>query len=175
MKKPVVIINCSAKKLAAPAMAADLYCDPNSLNHMVNKHLGRAGGDCADILILSAHYGLISARDELAPYESKMPSDDASIEEWVGQHKLKSLAVLHESLDGRDVFVLLTKNYLNAFSKILEGSSVSQRIKSMRVSTDHVGILQLKGRLKRTLLHIKGEPMPEDLSLILGSRLDDEF
>lgn len=73
----IVVIPCSAGKLDAPALAADLY-DSANFRHALNSARVTAVADAeyfghsTKVMILSAQYGLIELGQVIAPYDVKM-------------------------------------------------------------------------------------------------------
>lgn len=157
--KPLLIIGCSDAKLDVEAEAFDLY--QGGIFKMLRANLENPL-DHFDILIVSAEHGLISARDMIAPYNTRMCSRTKpnEIAAFATLHGTKALKTIRSYADKEtDVFVALSNDYLAAFEAILEGKkeSVLSGFKSHYISEGHRGIGDLRGRLKRVINTVKGQ------------------
>lgn len=159
MTKPTLIIGCSAKKLDTTTNAFNLY--QGGLYQMLRSSFGNPTKHF-NILILSAKHGLISAEDEIKPYDLKMVkrNDTESIKLFAKNKQKNAIKLLNQhSKSGGDFFALLSNDYLAAFDSMLDGSGVLKKFRSYYISRNHQGIGELRGRLNRVINLVKN-PLP---------------
>lgn len=150
-QKPVLIINCSNKKVDYPTSAFDLYqgdifkvIRANTKDYNVL--------DIWDIYILSAEHGLISAYDRIEPYNTRMPKRSTikgrrEISIIAAKNKEVAAARLRQH-HGVDLVVILTYDYLVNFDVMFEEHSLRNEFKSVTISRDHRG----NGDMKKLLI-----------------------
>lgn len=113
---PITIIPCSGEKGATPARAAELY-----VGAMFRNTLSAAREISADanILILSALYGLVTLDTVLAPYDVKM-GDAGSVSVELIAAQAAALGIDW----GADVYALLPGAYFDRLDKALRTHDV---------------------------------------------------
>jgi cytoplasmic iron level regulating protein YaaA (DUF328/UPF0246 family) len=154
MSKPTLIISCSAAKADTPMLAFDLY--KGGLFTLIRANMDDIH-DHFNLLILSALYGLIDSKELIEPYNVLMPTNPASLNDFVLTHKAKATKNLakYASTDA-GVFVVLPNKYLAAFDELLAHRPFNKAFNtylSHYISRKHSGIGVLRQRLKFILEH----------------------
>lgn len=151
--KPLLVIGCSEKKGTEAGRAMDLY--QGGMFSLLNANL-EAIDDYFELLVVSAKFGLIEGETVIPPYNTRMgkASDSTSLDAYVKQHSASAIRLLKSySHKERDIYVILSKDYLTAFNALLGESkdAIIKRYKSAYISESHRGIGELRGRLKRVI------------------------
>lgn len=179
-EKTVLVIGCSDAKLEGSHQAFDLY--QGGMYQMLKKGLGDAL-EYFTILILSAEYGLVEATDVISSYNKRMPtrkpSDAHLVEEFSKTHSVAMRKLLKRvASEQRDLYVIMSNDYLNAFD-IAIGCKQSEKIlKSFRsayVCRGHRGVGDLRGSLTRAMNLVKSEQDFEPVYFRSGVANDPEL
>lgn len=147
--KPLLIINCSDLKKLGVHAAYDLY--QGKIFSLINSNC-RDIREYADVLIMSAKHGLITADAQIAHYNLEMPNiGTLEMNEFIKTHKKSATVLLKEKLTkGRDCYVCLTLKYQHAFDHLTE-NGLKSRFKGLNylyVSRNCGGIGYMRGRVK---------------------------
>lgn len=158
MKKPILVINCSAAKSAFPTSAFELY--QGGIYKMIRLNTSYKEV-FEEILILSAKHGLISGSQVIEPYENRMVerSNTHAVSDFVQKHGRNARSLLKRYADDeRDIFVLMTNDYLAVFNAMVgSGNNPLLGFRYHYVSKGHRGIGELRGRVSRVLSYVKGD------------------
>jgi hypothetical protein len=108
----IVIVPCSAAKLAVdrPTPARHLYT--GSYHHMCQRAAERIAGP-AGVLVLSALHGFVRLDDELLPYEQRMDAPG-----HVSVEQLRAQAARLDVLAARDMVALGGRAYVDAVTAV---------------------------------------------------------
>ncbi|MEZ8733893.1 hypothetical protein [Vibrio sp. 10N.239.312.D08] len=158
--KPTVVICCSEHKLSF-ARSLDIYKE--GLAQQVRSHALRCGyGDALDMLnvvILSAYYGFCEGFEMLSEYNVKMTDHD-SVDSFINSNSGESGVSITETAEifnnlnpDLPLYVCLPNEYLSAWDRMVDLNIIkSNKLPHQTyISRGHVGILQLKSRLKMAL------------------------
>lgn len=146
-QKPLLIINCSDhKKSGKNHKAYDLY--KGSIFSLINSNCENIH-DHAEILILSAKHGLITADKLIDTYNLTIREIGSA--NFIKNHKQEAIALLKSKLTkGRDCYVCLTNDYQQAFDSFIN-KGFKSRIKNLNyfyVSRNCGGIGYMRSRVK---------------------------
>ncbi len=148
-QKPLLILNCSDLKLQGKHAAYDLY--QGAIYSLINKNCNDIR-NFADVLILSAKHGLITADTEIEYYNQRMPTAGTKeMSDFIEKHKKAAVSLLKEKLTkGRDCYVCMTLDYQHAFDSITDTGFKSRfkHLNYLYVSRNCGGIGYMRGRVK---------------------------
>lgn len=133
---------------------------------MLRSNIGTADPtEFFDIKILSGEHGIINGTDVIAPYEKRMCSrkDRLRVAEYVERHSENVLKQLKQASGGRDLYVVLSNDYLSMFKALLGDKldSVLAKYSSHYICESHRGIGDLRGAFKRIINHVVKGPTDE--------------
>ncbi|MCG3884544.1 peroxide stress protein YaaA [Photobacterium leiognathi] len=149
--KPVLIINCSDKKVEHETNAFDLYLGDIFKVIRANTK-DRDIRDMFNVFILSAKHGLLSSADTVKPYNQRMPKRSTiarrkGIAEFAETHKTKAAKLLKQH-QGGDLVVMLSFDYLTAFDLMFYDHKLKEMFDEVVISRTHRG----HGDMKKALI-----------------------
>ncbi|MFC5079565.1 hypothetical protein VTH8203_01369 [Vibrio thalassae] len=145
--KPLLILNCCARKNDEPSQAISLY--KGALFSMLPSDILER----FELAILSAEYGLINSNAVLSPYEQRLPKRfSQDWDRFIQKQRPKAEELLNSiNLENRHIFVICVNDYLAVFdqwSKEPSFKALLDKAQYVYASRGHRGIGVLKSRLK---------------------------
>ncbi|MGK2231136.1 MAG: hypothetical protein ACI92O_000294 [Colwellia sp.] len=152
--KHCLILPCSDKKHTVGGKAIDLYRGVlMNILHKCDMNLVQAN---FDILFLSAKHGLVACDTVIAPYDTKMPSQDSELLDYAYTHAKNANELLKRyAATNIKLFTVLSKTYQQAFD--LMSLSCLKTFQVTYHSRNSRGIGEHRSRLKKIILSTLNE------------------
>ncbi len=156
--KPLLIINCSARKAKATLPALDLY--EGGFFTQLKSNLGDVR-QYFDVLIVSALHGVLEQDSLIDYYNTEMPklSDSEAYEVYRKKHQRTALKTINRyASKDREVFVWLSSKYQHALESFYNGNleqELSKKFKAYYIPKKTGGLPGMRARFKRMCKYVR--------------------